>query len=497
MSPFITYCIEANFGLSFFLGMYWLLLHKENQFAFSRKFLLAGIVLSALLPLFHPNLAPALKFIPSIKNVMPVYVLDEITTTGITDATPAHTWSTRDSIALSYFIVLGIAGGLFIYRVIRIASTIVRSEKHRWNGCLVAESDAAISTWSFFNFIFIGHSHLLSAAEKETILRHEMVHVDRMHSLDILLVDIARIIFWFNPLVIVYKNTVAQLHEFEADARSVENQDVDNYCGLLAKVALQDAGFSLVNHFNNSLTLKRIAMMKTLKKKIRLWKLVSVALAIPLFLFAVSCQEQLAADAKTVGLSSASTTLLPADIQTKLDALQKLDPRKTWTVIEMNEDGKRTLEKMKVENVMTGMLFEKMELVTTDKKSEGEGRTYVFLEKNNAAMIAGYTKSDSVYSVVEEAPEYVGGFDSLRARIRNTLLYPADARQRGVQGKVLISFIIDKNGQVRSPEVVKGIDAQCDKEALDVVLNLPQWIPGKQKGEPVNCKMVIPINFNL
>ncbi len=177
------------------------------------------------------------------------------------------------------------------------------------------------------------------------------------------------------------KKALVQLHEFEADARSVENQDADSYCRLLAKVALESAGFTLVNHFNHSLTLKRITMMKTLKKKIQPWKMILLSATVPLLFLTVSCQEQVISDLQDVSKNSAATGLLPLEVKKQLDLLQKNNPSHEYIVIQMNEEGKKTLDKLQFENAETGTLYPSMTLINTDKNSDGGGFTYVILEK--------------------------------------------------------------------------------------------------------------------
>jgi TonB family protein len=97
-----------------------------------------------------------------------------------------------------------------------------------------------------------------------------------------------------------------------------------------------------------------------------------------------------------------------------------------------------------------------------------------------------------IYSVVEAMPELVGGLDSIRRNIQ----YPDVAKKAGIEGRVIVQFIVDENGTVQSPVTVRGIGGGCDEEALRVV-TASQWTPGKQRGRNVNVKMAIPIHFKL
>ena len=97
----------------------------------------------------------------------------------------------------------------------------------------------------------------------------------------------------------------------------------------------------------------------------------------------------------------------------------------------------------------------------------------------------------------EGEPEYPGGFQALTKFISDNLKYPEDARKNGVQGKVLIEFVVKKDGSIGKVKVIQGVGSECDKEAVRVVKLMPKWQPGTKDGKPVKVKMTIPINYKL
>lgn len=107
------------------------------------------------------------------------------------------------------------------------------------------------------------------------------------------------------------------------------------------------------------------------------------------------------------------------------------------------------------------------------------------------------TKDTSTFIVVEEMPEFPGGQDALKKYLEVNIIYPQKAHDKGISGKVSVKFIIDKTGKIKNVSVMKSVDKELDAEAKRVVKNMPAWIPGKQKGEPVNVQMVLPVNFKL
>ena len=104
---------------------------------------------------------------------------------------------------------------------------------------------------------------------------------------------------------------------------------------------------------------------------------------------------------------------------------------------------------------------------------------------------------EEVFLFVEEAPHPVGGLKSFYTYISEHLEYPVIAKRMGIEGKVYVQFIINKDGSITDLEILKGIGSGCDDEALRVIRESPNWVPGKQRGQPVKVKMAIPIVFEL
>ena len=108
------------------------------------------------------------------------------------------------------------------------------------------------------------------------------------------------------------------------------------------------------------------------------------------------------------------------------------------------------------------------------------------------------TASDYItYEAVEEKPEYPGGMGELSKLLSSNLKYPLISQENGVQGEVLVQFVVDKEGNVEEVTVFKGVDPHLDAEALRVIKMMPKWKPGKHEGKEVNVKCTIPVGFRL
>jgi len=106
-------------------------------------------------------------------------------------------------------------------------------------------------------------------------------------------------------------------------------------------------------------------------------------------------------------------------------------------------------------------------------------------------------EESKVFFIVEEMPEFPGGELALRNMISNSVKYPVIAQENGIQGKVYVSFVVDKTGSVINATIARGVDTALDKEAIRVINTLPKWKPGKQRGIAVSVSFTVPINFVL
>lgn len=102
-----------------------------------------------------------------------------------------------------------------------------------------------------------------------------------------------------------------------------------------------------------------------------------------------------------------------------------------------------------------------------------------------------------IFEVVESNPEFPGGMDALMKWLQKNMKYPASAQENGIQGRVLVQFVVNKDGSIVDPKVVRSVDAALDKEAMRVVSAMPKWTPGKQRGKTVRVRYTLPVTFRL
>ncbi len=483
MNTFLNYLIEANLGLIFFYAIYWLVLQKEDQFTFKRTYLLASVLASLVFPLF--TIGTSTSLIPSLSQTVAVQWLPEIVIYA--NGNPQHeagstslNWNW-----ITYFYLTGvfIALILFLVRIISLITLFKRSTHYTWKNYTIAESGKVQGVFSFFHFIFLSPGELLAEEEKQEILRHEEVHIRKLHSLDIILVQLLGIVFWFNPIIRSYKKSFVQVHEFEADARSVEGHDVDGYCSLLAKVALRNNGYVLANHFTNSFTLKRITMMKTVRRKIKNWKVLAAACTLPLFFFVVACQDQIMNE-----ISNSTLTQVEFPEVVKNDIVTKYQPKFPGAKFNYIEgDANEIRNKFASNSTVKQILL----------------NTYPIPDRNLIGVLTvdisnlELKDQNEIYSVVEESAKPKNGMTEFYKYIASNLNYPLEARQKGIQGRVFIEFVVNTDGSISDVRPLKGIGGGCDEEAVRIMAQAEPWDPGKQRGIAVKQRMVIPIIYSL
>lgn len=281
----MNYIIELNLGIIFFYCLYALTLRNESDFMKQRVLLAGGIVCAMVFPLINittSNAAPVLTTV----------ILPEVVVGAGKAAGP-------NLVLMAYFIIGFFVALPFVVYSIKIYNMSKR-EDGKYNGdYYVIESNEDRPSWSFFRLIYIGRAAELSNEDKNLVLKHEMLHGRLLHSIDMVLITLLCIVFWFNPILWLYRRTVAKVHEFEVDAIIARQNGAADYSVLLAKTALTRNGFLLTHHFNQSFILKRINMINMIKSKISNWKLGGLAAAIAIYFSVIACTEPMAENTAT------------------------------------------------------------------------------------------------------------------------------------------------------------------------------------------------------
>jgi len=266
-------------------------------------YLLASIVLSFTFPLLNFNFNPEL--IPNVLNSIH-QVGNEVSNEPIIEADKAYSFTvTANSerpFLLWWEILLIIYLVGFAYSIlkfflrIRVFKETIWYKRHntryKKEGYFFLKTEGSLPTFSFLNYLFWDDSQELSDEEKKQIISHEEVHIKEKHSIDILGIELLKAVFWFNPLLFLYRNLLEEAHEYYADAKAAMKTSSVVYTKLLVKSTFSQMGLAYGSHFKKNQTLKRVKMLSKTKRINALKLLVPIPFAALLF-FVFSFEAQL------------------------------------------------------------------------------------------------------------------------------------------------------------------------------------------------------------
>ena len=493
--------------------VYRLLFRNSNRLKFNRFFLLMSMLLALAMPLLGLLSGMEMPQMVTLKRNMfngmmlsevivtpdGQPVLPEVTVT--TDATPSR-FSLWQVIVGIYLIGVGVMTLLFLFKLGKLVVLIIRSPKRKMDGFTAVFTGKEQGSFSFFRYAFFPNENVDS-----DIMRHEMSHIGHHHSWDILFAEVMMILQWFNPFIYLYKKELQSLHEYQAD-RDVVATGVDkkNYMMLILQqcTAVDFSGMS--NNFSLILTKKRIKMItKNEKAKGLWWRLLAT---LPVLAILLIANTKVTAQEKQVNPNP------PVDTDTYQIVMYEYDDEDRIPVndtVLMNDDGSYTEIKREPDvDPETGEKRTKVSFATYDKdgnpvpggfhiKSEpGEGEDVVYrITPQQGFRFPAEPENDSIYQIVEQMPKFPGGENALMDYVAKNVIYPQEAKDKEIAGRVFVSFVIEKDGNVSNVKVLRGIGGGCDEESVRVIKGMPKWKPGMQKGKPVRVNYQIPIYFKL
>ncbi|KAF2518730.1 M56 family peptidase [Flavobacterium salilacus subsp. salilacus] len=368
MENFIIYLIKASGLLAVFYIAYYTLLRKETFFYSNRKFLLAGLITSAIFPLLVLTRTIWVEAAPqAAMQEMSIAQLMAIQQQMEANVAKSINWY-----SITGFVY--VAGVLFFlirfYIDIKAIVKMLRGKEIVYkNGFKYIDSEAVQSPFSFFNYI-VYNSIILSPQELQNILSHEKVHSAQKHSFDMIISQLFCIAFWFNPFVWAYRKAVSQNLEFIADAEATkEIEDIKSYQKTLLKITVQPECTVIINHFYQSLIKKRIVMLNKKQSKTRnSWKYAVVVPALVAFMFCfqlkVTAQEK-APETKIAGHQSLKKELKITkdskneELEAQKDLFKKeFDADVTFSNITRNEKDEITGLKIVVKDANQSRVYE-------------------------------------------------------------------------------------------------------------------------------------------
>lgn len=445
----LFYVLKVNIVLIVLFAFYYIFLRRDTFFSVKRYYFLALMLLAFLLPFCNIKFFSNSSAGSTISELMQQVQLDAITVTAVTD-------NNAPTINISIIFAFMLSGSiaLLLRTLVQCGSVLQLKRRNRQapDSNIINITSTDINPFSFFKWIFINKSDLSEKELKEVII-HETVHVNQLHTIDILLSELIFTFFWWNPIVWIMKKHIRANLEYIADAKVLEH-GIDNkqYQYHLLKLSSIKTT-AVVNNFNVSQLKNRIVMMN--KRKTAKGVLAKYLLALPVISF-------------LFGLNSAWANNITSKV---IDVVPD-------RVMIVNSE-------IKIESLPT----ESLHMQTTQKNQT---------PPPPPVKVGTRTKENgTVFTVVEQMPSYPGGDKALFEYLSNNIKYPEKAAKDSIQGKVIVAFIVSATGEIKDIKIQRSLNAECDAEAKRVVEAMPKWTPGKQNGVDVSVQYMLPINFKL
>ena len=513
----LNYAIQVGICWSIFLLLYGLFLRGETFFRLNRWYLLGTLVLGLLIPVLDLPWQP----VDEVEGEGLQYFLEPVTVTVqqleyTVEAISVQPTAERPAFWFRILPLAYLLGAVFfllrmgwgfgqLYRLYQ------RSVVEPRRGYVLVRTSETHSPFSFFRYLFWSRSLRLAAEEENYVLQHELAHLRQYHSLDIVLLELLGILFWFLPPIYYYKTALRNVHEYLADAAVYDTAPKKQYGQLLLKQAQSGQHPALAHSIFHSQLKQRIIMMtKNTSSRIALVKYLGLLPLAAFLLLAFS----------TTDFDNTTAEVNPPAVVTNPDPFEAAKVRSTLAkeLASLSEATDFSIRKAafgrfraqydtyvlqyperaeEIKTLAEELIAERG--VPIQIRSKGNGTTAYFME----------TAEGAVFTVVDQMPHLPGCEDLegeafktctqqlMLSEVYANIQYPEAARERGLEGVVVARFIVDKDGRVHDPEIMRSIGGGCDEEVLRVVKNLPQWVPGRQAGAPVAVQMHLPVKFKL
>lgn len=460
METFFVYLIKSSVCVLFYELFYRLFLRGETFHRLNRIVLLMSLILSLLLPLFDvsewfvaASQDRALPFAGMTVSLQELAV--EQKATALSD----HNGMTLSTVLFGIYltgVVLLLLKNLFVFVYLHRLLKRCRREQTT-DGQIYYRYPDQIGPFSWLGRVVLSSAD--DGALTSCILAHERAHVLLGHSLDLLLIELFLCFQWFNPAAWWLKKDLRLVHEYEADRYVLSSGfDACTYQLLLIRKSVGPKLYNMVHSFNNYSLKKRITMM--MKRKSRFWTQAKSLYVLPLGGFVLS---------------------LFACTDGKKPSVQESQPMETQPVEAQSAKSQEVAVKEQPRDSVAPFQEEKNQRVATTtpvkepvKKSSGKD-THENLEN----------------------PSFPGGDVACMAWLRDNIKYPVEAIEKGIEGRIIVRFVVTKNGKITNAEVVSSVDPLLETEALRVIRSMPDWIPGKRNGQNVDLQFTLPITFRL
>ena len=550
MGMFFVYILKSSLCLALFYLFYRLLLSKETFHRFNRLALLGVLALSGTIPFVKitiQNPTEAGILFDELMQIPEAMSPEASVSLPMEEVSAPFPWMAL--VLLVYGLGIVFFWGRHLWSFGRMCRVLRNSRREKMEeGITLFVHKEKVAPFSWMNIIVLSEEDMQESGE--TILTHERAHIKNRHSCDLLLAEVCVFFQWFNPAAWLLKQELQTIHEYEADEWVIKNGiDAKTYQLLIIKKAVGTRLYSIANSFNHSSLKKRITMM--IKKKSNPWARLKYLYVLPLATVAVAAFARPEVSNEFNEISSVKVNDLTSIVKTNevkgvedslnekfiLNAQVMKYPAKkplvgasvvirgTTIGTTSDADGKFQLSVNKGDVVVVSFVglqtqfvpvegnsnlvvwmrddVQKMEEMvvyapdSSEAENEERGPVVFDMPIEKIEKDAASENEGTVYSTVEQMPMFPGGMQAAMEFLGKNMKYPVAAQKAKIEGRVIVQFVVDKDGSITKAQVVNSVSPELDAEAIRVVNLMPKWNPGKQRGQEVPVMFTMPITFRL
>ena len=533
METLFTFLVNVSVGIILFYIVYWVFLRNETFYKANRWFLILALATAILLPYFpvkyhveisSENDATMFKTISDTFKHIPVV-------SGAEQTKPEFNW--QQGVLLIYLTGASIFLLRLLTQTIILIHIIIKYRVKSLDGIRIVENDKYGLPFSFFNVVFVNPKFHKQENLPE-ILAHEKVHIRENHWFDLLFIELLTVIFWFNPFIWFFERSIKQNHEYLADnAVLAQGLSLGRYQALLINQLMGMQIIGITNNLNFALNKNRLKMMtKTKTSAFGRVKLMWALPAVALLLFAFAKPDYQVN--KTMENNNTTSMVDPAGQKIVKIAGKVVDEQgdplpgtsiviKDGTVGTVSDlDGTFNLEIPEKSSVVLSFVGKETQVdsfadITSGAIKDGAfERKYVM--KDAVILIdtqlpppppppsQGSEKvvnapppppppkategEQEIFYIVEDLPKYPGGSGELAVFVKEK------AEKYKFKGDAKIGFTVNGKGKVTDIKIVSQDNDKVGKAGAEIISQMPNWTPGKQRGKSVPVKYLMNIEFN-
>ena len=504
----IDFIIKSTISSIVLLVVYHFVFENEKMHHFNRFYLLFALVFSFIVPFI------TIEIVQEIAS--PILSQNKI---AVGDATAAIVDNSTNYWIQITAVIYGLITTALLIRFIRnISKLVVKAKATKTiayeNSKLVLLKEQTLP-YTFLNYIFINEMEYDNRKIEAELYTHELIHVTQKHTLDILIIETLKVLFWFNPIFIFYKKAMQLNHEFLADEKVVKSyNNVPFYQNLLISKANANETYYLASNLNYSVTKKRLIMMTTTTSTARAVLKKGMLIPVLTALFFSLCTKVVAQEKKEKTTKESTkqskssdevwknTVFIFRDANKKIIAQKKYNeltdkeknsiPPPPPPAIRSTDKKEKQVQKNKSETIYIDMTSDGPKMSDRKKVSKED-----MPPPPPPKEARNSQDQDLIHNSagITEKPDYPGGIEEFYKFVGKNYTISKEMQDAKVKGRVYLTFIVEKDGSITDIRNIRDFGYGSGEEAIRVMKLSPKWTPGKINNDNVRVMYSLPLTI--